>query len=85
MAEPCPHFRNTSPSTKRGNFFPTSAVSRRVYLSAPQVPPLLESLSNTFRQFTQKAMEQQAREREERERIEREQREGEQEPPGDGV
>lgn len=33
------------------NFFPTSAVSRRVFLSAPQVVPLLESLKTTYRQF----------------------------------
>lgn len=33
------------------NFFPTSAVSRRVFLSAPQVVPLLDSLRTTFRQF----------------------------------
>lgn len=33
------------------NFFPTSAVSRRVFVSAPQVIPLLESLRNTYKQF----------------------------------
>jgi len=33
------------------NFFPHSAVSRRVYVSAPQVVPLLDSLKNTYKQF----------------------------------
>ncbi len=33
------------------NFFPTSAVSRRVFVSAPQVIPLLDSLRNTYKQF----------------------------------
>jgi hypothetical protein len=37
------------------NFFPNSAVSKRVYVSAPQVPPLLDSLRNTFRQFQSRA------------------------------
>lgn len=36
------------------NLFPHSAVSSRVYLSAPQVPRILESLSNTFQQFQQR-------------------------------
>ena len=36
------------------NLFPTSAVSARVYLAAPQVPRLLESLQSTFRQFQQR-------------------------------
>jgi hypothetical protein len=41
------------------NLFPTSAVSSRVYLSAPQVPRLLESLQGTFRQFQQRLAQQQ--------------------------
>lgn len=32
-------------------FFPRSAVAARVYLSAPSVPPFLESLSASFAQF----------------------------------
>jgi len=39
------------------NFFPHSAVSRRVYVSAPQVPPLLDSLRNTYRQFQSRAQQ----------------------------
>jgi hypothetical protein len=41
------------------NFFPHSAVSSRVFLAAPQVPRLLESLQNTFNQFQQRVREQQ--------------------------
>ncbi len=41
------------------NFFPHSAVSCRVFLSAPQVPRLLDSLQNTFSQFQQRVKEQQ--------------------------
>ena len=33
------------------NFFPQSAVSRRVFLAAPQVPRMLETLTHTFDQF----------------------------------
>jgi hypothetical protein len=40
------------------NFFPRSAVSSRVFLSAGQVPRLLESLSTTFQQFQQRAQQQ---------------------------
>jgi hypothetical protein len=36
------------------NLFPHSAVSSRVYLSAPQIPRLLESLNSTFKQFQQR-------------------------------
>jgi len=36
------------------NFFPTSAVSRRVFISAPQVIPLLDSLRNTYKQLQAK-------------------------------
>jgi hypothetical protein len=41
------------------NFFPHSAVSCRVYLSAPQVPRLLDSMQNTFNQFQQRVRDQQ--------------------------
>lgn len=41
------------------NLFPHSAVSCRVYLSAPQVPRLLESLNSTFQQFQQRVRAQQ--------------------------
>ncbi|MFM7071204.1 MAG: DUF3467 domain-containing protein [Planctomycetota bacterium] len=36
------------------NLFPHSAVSSRVFLSAPQVPRVLDSLINTFQQFQQR-------------------------------
>jgi hypothetical protein len=36
------------------NLFPHSAVSCRVYLAAPQVPRILESLSGTYQQFQQR-------------------------------
>lgn len=35
------------------NFFPHAAVSRRVFLSAPHVRPVLESLRNNLRQLQQ--------------------------------
>ena len=41
------------------NLFPSSAVSARVYLAAPQVPRLLESLQGTYRQFQQRVQQQQ--------------------------
>jgi len=41
------------------NLFPHSAVSSRVYLSAPQIPRLLESLESTFAQFQQRVRQQQ--------------------------
>ena len=37
------------------NFFPTSAVSKRVFLSAPQTPVLLDSLKNTWKQYQNRA------------------------------
>ena len=40
------------------NHFPQSAVSCRVFLSAPQVPRMLESLSRTFQQFQQRVQQQ---------------------------
>jgi hypothetical protein len=35
------------------NFFPRSAVSSRVYLSAPQIPRLLHTLTQSFQKFKQ--------------------------------
>jgi hypothetical protein len=40
------------------NFYPHSAVSSRVFLSAGQVPRLLESLTTTNQQFQQRAKQQ---------------------------
>jgi hypothetical protein len=40
------------------NLFPHSAVSARVFLSAPQVPRLLESLDSTWVQFQQRVRQQ---------------------------
>jgi len=45
------------------NFYPRSAVSARVLMSAPHVPPLYDSLSNTWRHFQQRVAEQQRRQR----------------------
>lgn len=42
------------------NLFPHSAVSSRIYMSAPQAPRLLESLDSTFQQFQQRVRQQQA-------------------------
>jgi hypothetical protein len=39
------------------SFFPRSAVSCRVYLSAPHVSELLDSLSRAFEQFRQKSQQ----------------------------
>jgi len=41
------------------NLFPHSAVSARVYLSAPQVPRILDSLDSTFKQFQERVRQQQ--------------------------
>ena len=40
------------------NLFPNSAVSARVFLSAPQVPRLLNSLQSTYKQFQQRVQKQ---------------------------
>ncbi|MGQ0635249.1 MAG: DUF3467 domain-containing protein [Planctomycetaceae bacterium] len=40
------------------SFFPRSAVSSRVYLAAPHVPELLDSLSRAFDQFRHKNQQQ---------------------------
>jgi hypothetical protein len=45
------------------NFFPNSAVSNRVFMSASQVPRVLESLQQTFSQFQQRVREQQQQQR----------------------
>lgn len=39
------------------NFFPRSAVSCRVYMSAPQVPRLLQAMEQTYGQFVKKVQE----------------------------
>lgn len=41
------------------NFYPRSAVSCRVYLSAPQIPGFLNTLTRAFQQFQQKQQQQQ--------------------------
>jgi len=41
------------------NFYPRSAVSCRVYMSAPQVPGLLNTLMRAFQQYQQKLGSQQ--------------------------
>jgi hypothetical protein len=43
------------------NLFPHTAVSSRVFLSAPQVPRLIDSLHNTFEQFQKRVREQRER------------------------
>jgi hypothetical protein len=40
------------------HFYPRSAVSCRVYLSAPQVPGLLNTLTRSFQQYQQKLAQQ---------------------------
>ncbi len=40
------------------NLFPQSAVSNRVFLSAPQVPRFLDSMQNTFKQFQERVQQQ---------------------------
>jgi hypothetical protein len=42
-------------------FFPRSAVSCRVFMAAPGVPRLLDSLKHSFEKFQQKAQQQQRR------------------------
>jgi hypothetical protein len=41
------------------NFYPRSAVSARVYLSAPQIPGLLNTMTRSFQQYQQKMQQQQ--------------------------
>lgn len=43
------------------NFFPRSAVCKRIYMAAPQVPRLLDAMESTHRQFMDKVRAQQAR------------------------
>ncbi|MEX2216866.1 MAG: DUF3467 domain-containing protein [Phycisphaeraceae bacterium] len=52
------------------NFFPQSAVSRRVFLSAAQVVPMLDSLKNTWKQFQQRVVDQQKQQHKPLERSE---------------
>jgi hypothetical protein len=40
------------------NLFPHSAVSSRVFVSAPQVPRMIESLNATYQQFVQRVKQQ---------------------------
>ena len=47
------------------NMMPTPAVSARVYLSAPHVPRLLQSLTKTFEEFQRRVAEQQKKRQEE--------------------
>jgi hypothetical protein len=42
-------------------FFPRSAVSCRVFMAAPGIPRLLDSLKHSFEKFQQKAQQQQQR------------------------
>jgi hypothetical protein len=45
------------------NLFPNSAVSSRVFMSAPQVPRMIESLQQTYQQFLQRVQKQQDQQR----------------------
>lgn len=45
------------------NMMPTPAVSSRVYMSAPHVPRLLQSLTKTYDDFQKRVAEQQRRQR----------------------
>ena len=45
------------------NLFPHTAVSARVFMSAPQIPRLIDSLSNTYSQFQQRVRDQQSQQR----------------------
>lgn len=47
------------------NMMPTPAVSSRVYLSAPQVPRLLQSLTKTYEEFQRRVAEQQRKQQQE--------------------
>lgn len=40
------------------NLYPHSAVSSRVFMSAPQVPRMIESLQSTYQQFLQRVQQQ---------------------------
>ena len=39
------------------NFYPRSAVSARIYLAAPQIPGLLNTLTRSFQQYQQKSQQ----------------------------
>lgn len=43
------------------NFFPRSAVSSRIYMSAPQVPRLLEGMTQTYNEHVRRVNEMQRR------------------------
>lgn len=61
------------------NMMPTPAVSSRVYLAAPHVPRLLQSLEKTYSDFQLRVAEQQ-RQRAQQEQEQKEQQQSEQEP-----
>ena len=46
------------------NMMPTPAVSARVFLAAPHIPRLLQSLTKTYDEFQKRVAEQQRRQRE---------------------
>ncbi len=50
------------------NFFPHSAVSSRVYLSAPQVPRLLEALTHTYQDYLRRMAAAQAQQQQQQAR-----------------
>src|SRR4051812_3258483 len=55
-------------------FFPTAAVSARVFLAAPQVPRLLESLQSSLNRYRQRVAE-----------VQRQQQMGQQKPEAGGA
>jgi hypothetical protein len=48
------------------NFYPTSAVSRRVFLSAAQIPRTLEALNMAFGRYQQRVIAQQQQQQQQR-------------------
>ena len=65
-------------------FFPRSAVSCRVYLTVPQVPRMLETLTRSFEQFQQKIAAQQQKQREQQENAENASTSDEADAPDEG-
>jgi len=53
------------------NFFPRSAVCKRIYMAAPQVPRLLDAMESTHKQFMDKVRQQQARQAEQQQQDSR--------------
>jgi hypothetical protein len=51
------------------NLFPHSAVSSRVYLSAPQIPRLLDSLESTYSQFQERVKQQQQKQQDQQQQL----------------